>query len=113
MLRPNGCGGIRVRGPRDPRGAARAGADGGASAGRGGDLRHEVAPARPAERHNLPVQLTSLVGREAELADGERLLGDARLVTPTGVGGAGKTRRALEEAAYFEDGRASYLTVDG
>ena len=63
-------------------------------------LRHEVPPVRPPEqRHNLPAPLTSFVGREAELADVERLLGEARLVTLTGVGGAGKTRLALEAAA--------------
>ena len=63
-------------------------------------LRHDVPPALvPEQRHNLPAPLTSFVGREAELVDIERLLEDARLVTLTGVGGAGKTRLALETAA--------------
>jgi len=52
----------------------------------------------PEERHNLPAPLTSFIGREAELAEIERLLGGARLVTLTGVGGVGKTRLALEAA---------------
>jgi predicted ATPase/class 3 adenylate cyclase len=48
---------------------------------------------------NLPVQLTSFVGREAELASVARMLEHARLVTITGVGGVGKTRLALQVAA--------------
>src|ERR1700704_4683576 len=49
--------------------------------------------------NNLPTQLTSFVGREAELAELGRLLDHEHLVTPTGVGGGGKTRLALEAAA--------------
>ncbi|RIL10306.1 adenylate/guanylate cyclase domain-containing protein, partial [bacterium] len=52
--------------------------------------------ARP---HNLPVQVTSFVGREREMADLKRLLATARLVTLTGIGGTGKTRLALQAAA--------------
>lgn len=63
-------------------------------------LRHEVpTPTAPGQRHNFPAPLASFVGREAELADVERLLGEARLVTLTGVGGVGKTRLALEATA--------------
>ena len=54
---------------------------------------------RAGARHNLPVRLTSFVGRERELAALEGLLGEARMVTLTGVGGAGKTRLAVEFAA--------------
>ncbi len=62
-------------------------------------LRQEVAAAPATEtRHNLPAQVTSFVGRERELADLERLLREHRLVTVTGMGGAGKTRLALETA---------------
>jgi predicted ATPase/DNA-binding SARP family transcriptional activator len=62
-------------------------------------LRQELAPASSAvERHNLPAPLTSFVGREDELADIAELLRAHRLVTLTGVGGAGKTRLALEAA---------------
>jgi predicted ATPase/DNA-binding SARP family transcriptional activator len=60
-------------------------------------LRQELVPAVPAvERHNLPAPLTSFVGRERELEDIAELLRAHRLVTLTGVGGAGKTRLALE-----------------
>ena len=63
-------------------------------------LRHEIArPAPTEERHNIPAQLTSFIGREEELAELEGLLREHRLVTLTGVGGAGKTRLALETAA--------------
>jgi len=54
--------------------------------------------ARP---NNLPVQLSAIVGREAELATIQDLLGSGgcRLVTLTGPGGTGKTRLALHAAA--------------
>jgi predicted ATPase/DNA-binding SARP family transcriptional activator len=72
-------------------------------------LRHELGPARgPETPHNLPGRLTSFVGRERELALLERRLTESRLVTLTGIGGAGKTRLALEAAARalltFSDG---------
>lgn len=57
---------------------------------------------------NLPVQLTSFVGRRQELAEVAGLLDQARLITLMGVGGAGKTRLALQVAAEslddFQDG---------
>ncbi len=46
----------------------------------------------------LPVQLTSLIGREKEVADILGLIESHRLVTLTGSGGAGKTRLALQAA---------------
>src|SRR5215472_12665529 len=49
--------------------------------------------------HNLPVQLTSFIGRDAEMTQVRALLQDNRLVTLTGAGGVGKTRLALQVAA--------------
>jgi predicted ATPase/DNA-binding CsgD family transcriptional regulator len=48
---------------------------------------------------HLPAEVTSLVGREAELAQLGSLLERARLTTVTGTGGVGKTRLALRAAA--------------
>lgn len=57
---------------------------------------------------NLPLALSSFVGREREMAEIKRLLTGSRLLTLTGPGGCGKTRLALEVAATlteeFEDG---------
>ncbi|WP_133794533.1 ATP-binding protein [Actinokineospora alba] len=50
------------------------------------------------DQPRLPVDVTSFVGRGAELADIRRLLGASRLVTLTGPGGVGKTRLALRVA---------------
>jgi predicted ATPase/class 3 adenylate cyclase len=47
-------------------------------------------------RHNLPVQLTSFVGRAADLSTVTGLVAGHRLVTLIGAGGAGKTRLALQ-----------------
>ena len=49
--------------------------------------------------YNLPLPLSSFVGRERELDAVRRLLEQARLVTLTGAGGIGKTRLALRVAA--------------
>jgi predicted ATPase/class 3 adenylate cyclase/Tfp pilus assembly protein PilF len=49
--------------------------------------------------HNLPLQLSSFVGREAEIQQAKQLLTENRLLTLTGTGGAGKTRLALQAAA--------------
>ena len=53
--------------------------------------------------HNLPVQLTSFIGREHELADVKSLLATTRLLTLTGPGGTGKTRLSLQLAADVLD----------
>jgi class 3 adenylate cyclase len=49
--------------------------------------------------NNLPVQLTSFIGRENQIAEVKDLLSAARLLTLTGAGGTGKTRLALQVAA--------------
>jgi non-specific serine/threonine protein kinase len=53
--------------------------------------------------HNLPVQLTTFVGRRWEIAEVCARLDRARLVTLTGVGGVGKSRLALEVAATLKE----------
>ena len=75
------------------------------------DIRNEFPPLRTLgigwRRSDLPVQLTSFVGREAADRRGARLLADNRLVTLTGAGGAGKTRlacRSRQMACEFGDG---------
>ena len=65
--------------------------------------------AMPAEvRHNLPQPLASFVGREDDLAQLQVRLGEARLVTLSGIGGSGKTRLAIKlaerVAPSFRDG---------
>jgi predicted ATPase/DNA-binding CsgD family transcriptional regulator len=52
-----------------------------------------------AVRHNLPVPISSFVGREFAVAELEHLLARVRMVTLTGAGGVGKTRLALAVAA--------------
>jgi predicted ATPase/DNA-binding CsgD family transcriptional regulator/class 3 adenylate cyclase len=61
----------------------------------------EPRPLRSLDRvpHNLPVHLTGFVGRRAERGRVRDLLSGGRLVTLTGVGGAGKTRLAAQVAA--------------
>ncbi|HET8959945.1 ATP-binding protein, partial [Nocardioides sp.] len=57
---------------------------------------------------DLPVPATTLLGRDAEVAQVSELLRSSRLVTLTGTGGVGKTRLALAAArdvrARFADG---------
>jgi predicted ATPase len=58
--------------------------------------------------HNLPLQLTELIGRDVEVADVVGLLEVHRLVTVVGAGGVGKTRVTLQAGenlmGRFEDG---------
>ena len=68
------------------------------------DLVNEFPPLRTSKAvaaTNLPVQLTSFVGRDAELTQLRELLAQNRLVTLTGAGGVGKTRLAIQVAAQL------------
>ena len=68
------------------------------------DLRNEFPPLRVSKAvvaTRLPVQLTSFVGRDAELIQVRERLADNRLVTLTGSGGVGKTRLAVQLAAQL------------
>jgi len=66
------------------------------------DLRNEFPPLRTAKdavSHNLPVELTNFIGRQAEIKNLREVLAANRLVTLIGAGGAGKTRLAVQVAA--------------
>jgi len=52
---------------------------------------------------NLPIPLTSFVGRKRELSDVKQKLSSARLLTLTGPGGSGKTRLALQAGTELLD----------
>ncbi len=69
------------------------------------DLPAEFAALRSLDTvpNNLPGELTSFVGRRAELAQIGAALGRVRLLTLTGSGGCGKTRLALQAAADAMD----------
>ncbi|MDP7725236.1 LuxR family transcriptional regulator [Mycobacterium sp. TY814] len=75
------------------------------------DLRNEFPPLRvrtEVASHNLPVQLTSFVGRQSQVSEVRQLVIGDRLVTLTGAGGVGKTRLAVEVSSLlsseFPDG---------
>ncbi|HSJ28562.1 MAG TPA: adenylate/guanylate cyclase domain-containing protein [Acidimicrobiia bacterium] len=58
--------------------------------------------------HNLPIQLSTFVGRQTDIKEVADLVRQSRLVTLTGIGGVGKTRLSLQVAAEvladFADG---------
>jgi class 3 adenylate cyclase len=74
------------------------------------DLRDNFPPLKSLSnfRQNLPVQLTSFIGREQERATVRALIDQNRLVTLIGSGGCGKTRLAIQAGAdaleQFPDG---------
>jgi predicted ATPase/class 3 adenylate cyclase/DNA-binding CsgD family transcriptional regulator len=74
-------------------------------------IRNEFPPLRVAKAavvQRFPTQLTSFVGRVAQINEVRRALSENRLVTLTGAGGAGKTRLAIQIAGVianeFRDG---------
>ncbi len=85
-----------------------------------GDLPSDFPPLRSLESvpNNLPLELTSFIGREREMAEVRRLLGGAHLLTLVGAGGTGKTRLSLQLGAEllekFQDGvwLVEFATID-
>lgn len=70
------------------------------------DLRNDFPPLRTGVAVTgqcIPAQLTSFVGRQAELNDVRQLVSGNRLVTLTGAGGVGKTRLAVQLAGQLAD----------
>jgi predicted ATPase/class 3 adenylate cyclase len=69
------------------------------------DLPSEFAPLKTLDvhPHNLPVQLTSFIGRGKEIGEIKKLLTSTHLLTLTGIGGTGKTRLSLQVAADLID----------
>lgn len=65
---------------------------------------HSAGSSFPPHSTNLPRLASSFVGRRAEVAEVAGLVGSSRLVTVVGVGGAGKTRLALQVAQELWDG---------
>ena len=74
------------------------------------DLLSEFPPLTTLEtfNHNLPIQLTSFIGRDQEISESQKLFSSTRLLTFIGPGGTGKTRLSLQVAAEqipeFKDG---------
>ena len=74
------------------------------------DLPSEFPPLKTqkVKKHNLPVKLTSFIGRERELAEAKSKLAESRLLTLIGPGGTGKTRLSVqlggEQLALYPDG---------
>ncbi len=70
------------------------------------ELEHDFPPLRSLDAYpnNLPLQLTSFIGRKDQLDEITELIGEHRLLTLTGVGGSGKTRLALQAAGSVIDG---------
>src|SRR5690606_32214863 len=65
----------------------------------GGDSEQSVILSTPSlPKNNLPAPISSFVGRRREIAAVKQALDKSRLITLTGIGGAGKTRLALQAA---------------
>ncbi|MGW0021654.1 protein kinase domain-containing protein [Rhodococcus sp. NPDC003382] len=66
------------------------------------ERRRTTAAAAAGVTGDLPLDLTSFVGRRQELTEAKNLLTGSRLVTLTGIGGVGKTRLAVHVAAAVQ-----------
>src|SRR6476660_4897465 len=67
---------------------------------------HLTSSALREQKTNLPISLTSFIGREKEIEMVKQFIaptGGGRILTLTGAGGSGKTRLALEVAAKLRD----------
>jgi transcriptional regulator with XRE-family HTH domain len=84
---------------------ARAELEAAAQRGRARGTRGEDADRERPSTRNLPLQSTSFVGREQDIATVVALLNENRLVTITGSGGVGKTRAVIEVAARLPEDR--------
>jgi predicted ATPase/DNA-binding SARP family transcriptional activator len=67
-------------------------------------LRGELGRREENRKTNVRAELTSFVGRDADVAAVRELIGEHRLTTLTGPGGSGKTRLATETARTLLDG---------
>src|SRR5579872_1368892 len=69
------------------------------------DLVSEFAPLKSLDAlpNNLPLQVTSFIGRESEVDEVKSLVDKGRLLTLSGPGGVGKTRLALQAGAELLD----------
>ncbi len=69
------------------------------------DLPHEFFPLRSldARPNNLPLQLTSFIGRDPEIAQVKANAAEAQVVTLVGAGGVGKTRLSIQGGADLLD----------
>ncbi|MEO8664900.1 MAG: adenylate/guanylate cyclase domain-containing protein, partial [Ignavibacteria bacterium] len=76
-------------------------------------LREEFPPLKTldARPNNLPLQLTSFIGREDEMKKIKDGLKQTRLLTLTGPGGTGKTRLAIQIAADIIDDFANGVWI--
>ena len=66
-------------------------------------LRGELGPREENRKTNLRAELTSFVGRDADVAVVRELIAEHRLTTVVGPGGSGKTRLATETARTMVD----------
>ena len=74
---------------------------------------HSGLPRSGSGTSNLPLALTTFVGREAELDEVAALVRGYRLVTLTGAGGVGKTQTALHVGSSLRDGSGSVVCFVG